>query len=163
MIEIRSATINDLPAITEIYNEAVLNTTATFDTEIKTIEDRKIWFSNHTERHPVIVATLENKIVGWASLSRWSDRIAYDTTVEVSLYVHKDFRGRGIGKQLMEVITLEGGKAGTHNIISRITHGNEKSIHIHELFGYEHVGVLKEVGKKFGEYLDVHIMQKVFR
>ncbi|MEO8146125.1 MAG: N-acetyltransferase family protein [Bacteroidia bacterium] len=163
MLNIRPATINDLPEITEIYNEAVLNTTATFDTEPKTLDDRKQWFAGHTDRHPIAVATIEDKIVGWASLSRWSDRCAYDTTVEVSVYVEKDYRGRGIGKQLMEVITLEGKKTGAHNIISRITSGNEKSIHIHELLGYEHVGVLKEVGKKFGDYLNVHIMQKVFK
>lgn len=162
MLHIRPATINDLPRITEIYNEAVLNTTATFDTEPKSIEDRTQWFKNHTERHPIIVGITDNTIAGWASLSRWSDRSAYDTTVEVSVYVDKDHRGKGIGKQLMEVITLEGKKTGAHNIISRITSGNEKSIHIHELFGYEHVGVLKEVGKKFGQFLDVHMMQKVF-
>ena len=101
MIAIRPATVNDLPAITEIYNEAVLNTTATFDTEPKSMEDRLAWFHNHTERHPILVSTHETVITGWASLSKWSERSAYDTTVEVSVYVHVDFRGQGIGKKLM--------------------------------------------------------------
>lgn len=160
---IRSATERDLPSITEIYNDAILHTTATFDTDVKTLEDRKQWFANHTERHPILVAVHEDKVVGWASLSRWSDRCAYETTVEVSVYVDSNFRGAGIGKQLMEKITREGKNTGAHNIISRITSGNDMSIHIHELLGYEHVGVLKEVGKKFGKYLDVIIMQKVFQ
>lgn len=162
MVIIRPAALKDLQAITDIYNEAIVNTTATFDTETKTLADRRQWFESHTGRHPIVVADIDDRVVGWASVSRWSDRCAYDTTVEVSVYVHHDFRGQGIGKRLMEVITLEAEKAGAHNIISRITQGNEKSIHIHELLGYEHVGVLKEVGKKFGKYLDVHIMQKVF-
>lgn len=162
MIAIRPATINDLAAITAIYNEAILNTTATFDTEPKSIEDRLEWFTNHTEKHPILVSTDSGIITGWASLSKWSERCAYDTTVEVSVYVHVDYRGQGIGKKLMEVITLEGEQTGAHNIISRITQGNEHSIHLHERLGYEHVGILKEVGKKFGKYLDVHMMQKVF-
>lgn len=162
MVIIRPATVNDLSAITEIYNEAVLNTTATFDTEIKSIADRKVWFENHTSRHPILVAVIDDIITGWASLSRWSDRSAYDTTAEVSVYVHANYRGQGIGKRLMEVITLEGEHLGVHNIISRISQGNEKSIHIHELLGYKHVGVLKEVGKKFGKFIDVHLLQKVF-
>ncbi len=162
MISIRPATLNDLTAITEIYNEAIVNTTATFDTEPKTIEDRKHWFVTHTKMHPILVSTNGTEITGWASLSSWSNRAAYDTTVEVSVYVHVSFRGQGIGKKLMEVITLEGEQVGVHTIISRITQGNEQSIYLHERLGYVHVGVLKEVGKKFGNFLDVHLMQKVF-
>lgn len=162
MIEIRPATINDLAAVTEIYNEAILNTTATFDTEVKSLEDRMHWFMQHDEKHPVIVAEKNNQIVGWASLSKWSDRCAYETTVEESVYVHKDFRGQGIGKQLLEIITLEGKKAGVHTILARISEGNESSIHIHELMGFGHIGVMRQVGKKFGRYLDVHLMQIIF-
>jgi phosphinothricin acetyltransferase len=100
--------------------------------------------------------------VGWASLSRWSERAAYDTTAEVSLYVHKNARNKGIGKKLLEVLTLEGGRVGLHSLIARITEGNEKSFYLHELFGFETVGTLKEIGKKFGQYLDVRILQKIY-
>lgn len=162
MLQIRPATLNDINAITEIYNEAINNTVATFDTEIKSVDDRIKWFLNHDEKHPVIVAEKEHQVVGWASLSKWSDRSAYDTTVEESVYVHKDFRGQGIGKSLLEIITLEGGNIGVHTILARITEGNESSIHIHELMGYEHIGVMRQVGKKFGRFLDVHMMQKMF-
>ena len=162
MFIIRPATINDLPSITEIYNDAILNTTATFDTEIKSIEQQKVWFANHGKLHPIRVAEENKKIVGWASLSEWSERCAYDTTVEVSVYVKREFRGKGIGKKLLEAVTIAGEQVGVHTILSRITEGNEISIHIHEALGYKHVGVMKEVGKKFGRYLDVYMMQKVF-
>lgn len=162
MLIARPATVKDMNVVAAIYNDAILNTTATFDTETKSLENRIEWLNNHSAMNPVIVGEINCVVIGWASLSKWSDRCAYDTTAEVSVYINKDFRDRGFGKKLLEVITLEGEKAGLHTIISRITQGNEKSIHLHELFGYEHVGVLKEVGMKFGKFLDVHMMQKVF-
>jgi L-amino acid N-acyltransferase YncA len=162
MLNIRPATENDIEVITEIYNDAILNTTATFDTELKSNEERLQWLRNHTEMNPVIVATMHDDVIGWASLSKWSERSAYDTTAEVSVYVHKNFRDQGIGRRLLEVVTIEGGNAGLHTIISRITEGNEKSLHLHDILGYERIGILKEVGKKFGKYLDVHLLQKVF-
>src|SRR5215469_9005020 len=77
-ILIRRAELDDLPAITEIYNEAILTTTATFDTEPKSVDERLDWYNTHDERHPVIVAIVEERVVGWASISRWSQRRAYD-------------------------------------------------------------------------------------
>lgn len=162
MLHIRPAIKEDIVFITEIYNDAIKNTVATFDTEIKSVDDRMQWFMQHDEKHPVIIAEINNQVVGWASLSKWSDRCAYDTTVEESVYVHKDFRGRGIGKALLEIITLEAGNLGVHTILARITEGNESSIHIHQLMGYDHIGVMRQVGKKFGRFLDVHMMQKMF-
>ncbi|MBL7927191.1 MAG: N-acetyltransferase [Bacteroidia bacterium] len=162
MIQIRNAKVEDVAAITAIYNEAILNTTATFDTEIKSVENRKQWFLSHGKRHPIIVAYMLEMLVGWASVSAYSDRKAYDSTVEVSVYVSAQNRNRGIGKLLMEQITLQAHQCGAHNILSRITQGNASSIHIHEQLGYEHVGLLKEVGVKFGQLLSVHLMQKVF-
>ena len=163
MISIRPATLADLPEITAIYNEAIANTTATFDTELKTAEEQAAWFRGHDENHPVIVATLNEQVVGWASLSRWSDRCAYDGTVELSVYVHHEHRGKGLGRKLIEVIVAEGEKAGLHTIISRITTENRNSIHLHEWFGFNSIGVMKEVGNKFGKLLDVQLMQKMLR
>ncbi len=162
MVTIRPATEKDVPVITEIYNEAVRNTIATFDTEEKSVEDRLNWFRQHDEMHPVIVAEVNGKVAGWASLSRWSDRCAYDSTAETSLYVHVDFRKRGIGKQLMEVLVLEARKLGLHTLLARISHGNEQSVYLHERMGFQLIGTMKEVGKKFGEYHDVHMLQLVF-
>lgn len=162
MLQIRKATENDLQAILDIYNEAVINTTATFDTTPRTFEKQLEWYKNHKSNHPVFVAEENNTIVGWASLSPYSDRCAYDTTVEVSVYIHHDHRGKKIGSQLLEIITLEGKKVNNHTVISRISSDNLSSIHIHEKIGYKHVGTLKEVGYKFGKLLDVTIMQFLF-
>jgi phosphinothricin acetyltransferase len=162
MINIRSATETDQQAIMEIYNEAVTDTTATFDTDQRTLEKQLEWFRKHKKNHPVFVAEKNGKVAGWSSLSPWSDRCAYDTTVEVSVYVHKDFRGQGIGSNLLEMVTLEGKKVNNHTVISRITQGNEVSIHMHEKLGYRHIGVMKEVGFKFGKFLDVHMMQLIY-
>ena len=163
MLQIRKSTSDDLKAILDIYNEAVLNTTATFDTTARTFEKQLEWYENHKANHPVFVAEENNVVVGWASLSPYSDRCAYDTTVEVSVYIHADHRGKKIGSQLLEVITLEGLKVKNHTVISRITSDNLSSIHIHEKIGYRHVGTLKEVGVKFGKLLDVEIMQYLYK
>ncbi len=162
MITIRPATESDQQAIMEIYNDAVQNTTATFDTEPRSLQNQLEWFRKHKKNHPVFVAEENNRVVGWASLSPWSDRCAYDTTVEVSVYIHNGFRGQGIGSQLLEIVTMEGKKVNNHTVISRITQGNEVSIHLHEKLGYQHIGVMKEVGFKFGKFLDVHLMQLTY-
>lgn len=162
MLQIRPATELDIASITDIYNDAIINTTATFDTDVKTVEERLIWFRNHDQNHPILVASIKGDVIGWASLSKWSDRCAYDSTAEVSVYVKKEFRDQGIGKRLLELITLEGKEKGLHTLISRITEGNEKSIYLHERLGFVTIGTLKEVGKKFGKLLDVHMLQKVF-
>ena len=159
---IRPAKPEDLTAITEIYNEAILTTDATFDTETKTVESQKEWFENHDSMNPIIVVEKEKKIIGWASLSKWSDRCAYSDTAEISVYIKDGYRGQGIGKQLIERIIQAGEEVGIHTIISRITAGNEESIHLHEVFGFEHIGVMKEVGKKGGRLLDVVMMQKIY-
>ena len=80
MLNIRRSALSDLDAITEIYNEAILTTTATFDLEPKTREDRLQWFEDHDDRHPILVAEFETQVVGWACLTRWNPRAAYDDT-----------------------------------------------------------------------------------
>lgn len=162
MITIRKASKSDVPFITEVYNDTILNTTATFDTEIKTEADRLQWFKNHDHRHPVLIAEEEGIKKGWASLTMWSDRCAYEGTAEVSVYVHKDFRGKGIGKKLLEVLVAEGKKCGLHYLLARISEGNNSSIHIHQQQGFNIIGVMHEVGFKFGKFLDVTMMEKVF-
>jgi L-amino acid N-acyltransferase YncA len=162
MLKIRKATPEDLPAITEIYNDAVLQTVATFDTEPKTVQERKTWFKNHDSKHPLLVAEQDGLIVGWASLSKWSDRRGYADTAEVSLYVEKMHRRTGFGKKLLKSIVQAGQEAGLHTVIAQIVEGNEPSINLFKHEGFAEVGVLKEVGWKFGKVLDVHVMQKIY-
>ncbi len=162
-MKIRKAIPSDAAAITEIYNDAVLNTTATFDTEIKDVNERLNWLTNRSEDFPVLVSEDEHGITGYASLSRWSDKKAYDITAELSLYIHPLHRGKGIGKTLLKELLQKASGTGLHSIISRITEGNSQSIYLHELNGFVTVGVLKQSGKKFGKLLDVTIMQKMLR
>jgi L-amino acid N-acyltransferase YncA len=162
MLIIRPAELKDLASITDIYNQAILNTTATFDTRTKTIEEQKAWFDKHGQKYPVLLGLEDNKIEGWASLSAWSDRCAYADTAEISLYVRNGERGKGIGRQLSEAILKAGKEAGLHTAIARIAEGNDASIHLAESLGFKHIGVMKEVGRKFGKLLDVYLMQIFF-
>lgn len=158
--EIRAAELDDLKAIIAIYNHAIAHTTATFDTEPRTEESQRTWFDQHGEAYPLLVAQVEDRIVGWAALSPWSDRCAYKTTAEVSLYIEKGHQGRGTGTRLMEALLKAGRQAGLHSAVARIVEGNPASIHLHEKAGFRKVGVMQEAGYKFGRYLDVIIMEK---
>lgn len=159
---VRPAQLADIPAITVIYNEAILTTVATFDTEPKSEADRAAWFAAHGPRHSILVAEVNGQVVGWASLSKWSDRLAYADTAEISLYVQSSQRGQGIGKCLVEALVAEGEKAGLHTLIARIAAGNEVSVRLHEAAGFAPIGVMHEVGRKFGRLLDIHLMQKIY-
>jgi phosphinothricin acetyltransferase len=163
MLQIRTAITTDAKAITEIYNHAILYTTATFDTEIKSVKNREEWLLQHNSKYPVVVAELDNTVVGFASMTRWSDRAAYDDTAEISIYIIPQQHNKGLGNLLMQAIIEKGKQGGLHCILSRITEGNDKSIYLHQKFGFEMVGVLKEVGKKFGNILDVTILQLLYK
>jgi phosphinothricin acetyltransferase len=161
--QIRRASLHDLEAITEIYNEAILTTTATFDTEPKTVAERRTWLEAHDQRHPVLVAVVDGRVVGWASLSKWSDRPAYDDTAETSFYVKSEYRGQGVGRRLKAAIIEEAQRLGLHTLIARVAGESNESLHLNQSFGFELVGTLKEVGCKFGRRLDVHILQKMLK
>lgn len=158
-VSIRGARPADAAAITDIYNEAIRSTTATFDTEPKSVDERLRWLESHDERHPVLVAELDGQVVAWAALTKWSDRPAYDQTVESSFYVGERFRGRGIGRALKERLIEESRRLGYHSILARVAAESEASIRINQSFGFRHIGTMKEVGFKFGRRLDVHLMQ----
>jgi len=160
-IQIRTATLPDLEAITAIYNDAIAHTTATFDAEPKTADEQLQWFKEHGERYPILVAVQDGEVVGWASLSKWSDRCAYADTAETSFYVKAGHRGRGIGRALKQAIIEEARRLRFHTLIARVAEGSHESLHLNESLGFVHVGTMKEVGRKFGRRLDVHILQKM--
>jgi L-amino acid N-acyltransferase YncA len=160
---LRRAGRADLPAITRIYNEAILTTTATFDTQRQNIRQRQRWFRQHGKDYPIIVAEFDGQVVGWASLSPWSERVAYRETAETSFYVKSEYRGRGIGRQLKSRIIEEARQLGFHSLIARVAEGSDASLRVNERAGFRHVGTLKEAGRKFGKLLDVHILQKMLK
>ena len=160
-VNLRLANRCDAAAIAEIYNEAIATTTATFDVEPRSAEDRAAWLETHDERHPVFVAEVDGVVVGWACLSAWSDRAAYAGTGEVTYYVLSTHRGHGIGRYLQDALIAHAKAHGFHTLIARITAGNDASVRLCEAAGFERVGTMKEVGFKFGELLDVHVLQKI--
>jgi L-amino acid N-acyltransferase YncA len=162
MLEIRSATKKDIPSITEIYNDAVLNTTATFHIEPQSISEQEKWLERHTGKYTVIVAVENEDVIGWASLSPWSDRCAYGDTADIAIYIKGSFRGRGIGKRLIEELLKKGPENGLHTAIAKISSENEVSMNLFKKSGFTHIGTMKEVGCKFGKVLDVHLMQIIF-
>ncbi len=162
-MKLRLAVRADLPAITLIYNEAILSTTATFDTKPQTIRERAAWFRKHGGRYPVLVAQIGREVVGWACLSPWSNRDAYKITAETSFYVRSKFRGRGIGRKLKMAVIEEARRLGFRSLIARVADGGEASLHLNRAAGFELVGTLKHAGEKFGQLLDVHILQKTLR
>jgi phosphinothricin acetyltransferase len=154
--------MEDALRISEIYNEAILHGTATFDTEVKTESERMAWLSDHFDSNlPVLVSVQDGIVTGFAALNKWSPRKAYDTTAEVSLYMDAAYRGSGTGKLLFEQIVLSAQSVGLHCLVGRITQGNTVSIALSEQLGFSHIGIMREAGKKFGKFLDVHLMQKL--
>ena len=161
-LQIRPAKADDLPRIVAIYNHYVLHTHVTFDTEVVAVLQRLEWFDTFSSfgPHRLVVAQSGEQVVGYASSSRFKVRQAYDTSVEVTIYVHPDAKRMGIGRilygRLFELLAEE----DLHRAFAVITLPNDASIKIHETFGFAHVGTLHEVGQKFDRYWDVAWYEK---
>ena len=157
---IQAATAQDARVIAEIYNEAVTSSTATFDLEPVSMESRVEWLAEHDDTHPVLVARRDGEVVAWGSLSSVSDRAAWDATVEISTYVAPGHIGTGLGTLLGVELLDRARELGHHVVISRVCAENTASIRLTERLGFGHVGVMHEVGRKFGRWLDVVILEK---
>ena len=160
-VRIRPATAADAAATAEIYNDEVLHSTVTFDLVTRTVQEQASWLDARSGALEVVVAERDGRVAGFASLSPYRDRPAYRTTVEDSIYVHRDHRGTGVGKALLEEIVSVASSRGFHSVIGRIVGGHDASIGLHRAAGFELVGVEREVGRKFGRWLDVVVMQKL--
>ena len=154
---VRPAREEDLPGILDIYNEAVLNTTASYDYEPRTLEHRRAWFADHAQHgYPVFVAATEaGRVLGWSALNRFHDRPGYRFTTENSVYVAPDQRGRGLGKRLLVPLLRAARDQGFHAILAKIDADNVASLRLHQTLGFEPVARLRQVGFKFGRWLDV--------
>lgn len=158
---IRNANTNDLPNILSIYNWAVEQTVATFDTEVKNINDHRDWFKDFDNGYPLKVIEIENKIIGFGLLKAFSDRKAYDTTCELTIYILPGYQGQNLGSQMMDELIDSAKAKKIRVILSKIEAGSSASINIHKKFGFEVVGTMNKVGFKFDRWLDVTIMQKI--
>lgn len=162
-MQIRPATAADLPGVLEIYNEAVLNTTATYDYEPRTLEHRTQWFEERRrENYPVLVAVTDaGRVAGWSALNPFHARPGYRFTAENSVYVAADQRGQGLGRRLLGPLLDAGRDRGLHAIIAAIDADNAASLRLHAAFGFEKVGHFKQTGFKFGRWLDVVYLEKL--
>jgi phosphinothricin acetyltransferase len=158
---LREAGDTDQRAILDIYNDAVLHSTATFDLEPRTWEGQQRWFQEHRSPYTAFVATAGGTVVGWGSLSPFRPKPGYRFTVEDSIYVHQGYRGRGIGAALLGLLVEEAGRGRFHTVMALIDGDNAVSVHLHKRFGFQDVGTFREVGFKFGRWLDVVHMQRM--
>lgn len=158
-LQLRPAVVDDLPAINDIYNHYVRHSTCTYQELDETLADRQAWFAGHGERHPVIVATVDDAIVGWGSLSPYNNRSAYRFTVENSVYVRHDMHRGGIGSAILSELIDRAGKLGHRAIIAGIDADQPASIALHARLGFIQAGRVNQVGHKFGRWLDVCYMQ----
>jgi L-amino acid N-acyltransferase len=162
MPEIRVAKYDDLPLILDIYNDAVLHSTATFDTTTQTLEERQRWFNEHNPASfPIVCLVDGDHILGWGSLSPYRPRYAYRFTVEFSVYLAKEHCGRGYGRQMLTYLIEQAQEIGYHSVIGCIESSNIASLELAYALGFTHSGELMEVGYKFDRWLNVTFVQKM--
>lgn len=165
-VTIRAATAEDVPAITAIYNESGVGTTASYDLAPVSVADRLDWFEAKQRRQfPVFVAEFgdhDPTVVGFASYGSFRDKAGYDFTVEHSVYVSPDRRASGVGRMLMSALLDHARSVGVHVMVGVVDANNEASIAFHQQLGFAVAGRLDEVGRKFGRWLDVVFLTLTF-
>jgi len=160
MISIREANKSDLPAMLEIYNDIIVNTTAVYDYQPHTLEMRQQWLATKQEQgFPVFVAEENGMLYGFSTIGPFRNWAAYKYTVENSIYVASAARGKGIGKLLFPPIIQAAIDRNMHTIVAGIDATNASSIKLHERFGFVEVAHFKQVGYKFGQWLDLKFFQ----
>ena len=160
-VTVRLARLSDAEPIRLIYNHEVENSTVTFDLVPRSLDEQQEWLRVREGAFGVVVAELDRRVVGFASLSEYRSRPAYRTTVESSVYVEATIRGRGIGRALLDELVELARLRGFHSMVGRIVGGHEASIALHQRAGFDIVGTEREVGRKFGRWLDVVVVQRL--
>ena len=160
-VVIRPAAAADAEAVRRIYNHEVEHTAHTFDLVPRSLAEQQAWLRDREGALGVVVAEVGGEAAGFASLSEYRPRAAYRTSVESSVYVDESVRGRGVGRRLMQEMVRVAEARGFHTMMARIAGGHEASIRLHQAVGFEVVGTEREVGRKFGGWLDVVVMQRM--
>lgn len=161
IISIRLAQEADLPAITRIYNEVIDDRIATLETEKRTVEERRAWLVSRDERHPVLVATRDGIVLGWASLNVFNPRPAYRHVADFSVYVGREARGQGVGSALLEAVIERARELGYHKLVLAGFPFNEAGLALYRRFGFREVGIYKEQGVLDGQWVDTIIMERL--
>ena len=165
-MRVRPATPDDAEAIRAIYNHEVEHTTATFDLVPRSLEDQRAWLAARSGAFSAVVVTPDegdgpddDRVIGFAALSPYKERAAYRTSVEDSIYLRGDAQGRGVGRFLLDNLLDIATDSGFHAVFARIEAGGTASRALHERCGFRLVGIERQVGRKFGRWLDVALMQ----
>jgi phosphinothricin acetyltransferase len=160
-VDIRRAVLEDSDAIRTVYNHEVLNSFVTLDLIPRSEAEQRHWIAEHSGVYPAIVATIDGKVCGFASLSPYRARAGYSTTVEDSIYVDSDYRKQGIGTALLNHILTLANQHGFHACMARVMANHQASLTLHESCGFVLVGIEREVGRKFGKWLDVAVLERL--
>jgi len=159
-LTLRDAHASDLATIDRIYDHYVRTSTCTYQLEPGGLLVRAAWFAAHDARHPVVVACEGGVIVGWGCLSPFRDREGYRFTAEDSVYVDPIAHGRGVGTRILTDLLERASSLGYHTVVAGISAEQVPSVRLHTKLGFVEVGRLREVGRKFGQWLDVLFMQR---
>ena len=158
---VRLATPADAEAICRMYNQGIEDRVATLETELRTPEERRRWLAGRSPRHPVIVAETAGDLVGWGSLNVFSPREAYRFVADFSIYVERAWRGKGVGRVMLERLIALGREHGFHKLVLSAFPFNEGGMALYTKLGFRTVGVYKEQGRLDGEWVDTIIMEKL--
>ena len=160
-VSIRPATPDDAAAICTIYNQGIEDRIATLETEPRTPEERRQWMGARAARHPVVVAATGGQVVGWGSLNAFNPRPAYDNVVDLSVYVERGWRGRGVGRALLQHLLPLARTLGYHKMVLATFPFNEAGVALYQKVGFRPVGVYREQGRLDGRWVDVLIMERL--
>jgi len=160
-LTVRPARESDAEAIATIYNQGIEDRVATLETELRTPEERRRWMAARGPRHPVIVAEAAGTVVGWASLNQFNSRPAYQHVADFSVYVDRDWRGKGAGRRLLEAVIELAREIGYHKMVLSAFPFNQAGVALYERLGFRTVGIYKEQGLLDGKWTDTIIMEKL--
>jgi L-amino acid N-acyltransferase YncA len=160
-IKLRDAVLADVPRICAIHNQGIEDRVATLDLDPHTLDEQQEWFNRHGPGYPVIVAETADAIIGWASLNPFSPRPAYRFVADLSVYIERQWRGKGVGTLLLREIEMRGHSLGYHKIVLSAFPFNQAGMQLYKKFGFRTVGIYREQGLIDGRWVDTIIMEKV--
>jgi L-amino acid N-acyltransferase YncA len=160
-LRIRDAVLTDAAAIATIYNQGIVDRIATLETQERTPEERLQWLATRGPRHPVLVAELDGAVVGWGSLNQFNARKAYDFVADFSVYIEREWRGRGVGSFLLHTLQTRAKQLGYHKIVLSAFPWNTAGMALYQKYGFRMVGTYKEQGLLDGKWVDTIIMEKI--
>ncbi len=158
---IRSAVSEDIPAICRVYNQGIEDRIATLETRLRTCDEMTEWFAGHGNRYAVVVADDGEAVQGWASINPFSGRCCYDGVGDLSIYVDRNFRGKGVGHALLDELCREAVRCGFHKLILSTFSFNEQGQRLYRRHGFREVGTYVNQGILDGRFINVTIMEKL--